>query len=210
MESESALPDMGALFERAIQSVGQEYLRAEQALRQAGAAAEPTLRRNLTHPDPVAGLTARVLLDWAGERAADYEAALRYLDSLPAYFERTAAAQPPIRGVAAELARRLGPRAAELLALRLAKDPDPPHWRVMATLMYLREQRPLSASAALIRFAAQTPNERWRTAVIDVLRALGDPALGEKIAAERRHVEGRGGALPPTLAALERSGPARA
>jgi hypothetical protein len=195
--------NMDALFEKAVVSYGKDYLEAELALRNGGSAATLFLQKNLTHPDPVARLMARCLLDWMEGNRPEYIAALNYLDTLPKILARTPITSPDPTASARYLTKHYGDRVADVLALRLVKETDWPHWRVMAVLFYLQEHHLPSTTAALIRFAAQTGNERWRDTAVQAIKAIEDPDLPAKITAERQRLEKLQRVLPPPLAALE-------
>lgn len=190
------------LFERALATSDEAYLWAESQLRERIPEQAAALRESLAHDDPLGQLMAKVMLDWSEAQSETFEKADKYLDVLPAYFRRTAALQPPVRGVEQTLTAAFGPRLSEFLALRLAKQRTWPNWRVMSTLAYLDRHKNPATTVALIRFAAQTAQPAWRTAAVEVLRALRDPMLAQKIADERRRVQQQGGALPPALTAL--------
>jgi hypothetical protein len=201
----SSASEMDDLFERALVTTDEAYLRAERRLRAEEAEGLGALRQNLEHADPLGRLIARVTVDWAEASGDDFEKAGQYLDALPAYYSRTAARVPPVGGVEHMLTTRFDGRLGEFLALRLVKETTWPHWRVMTVLAYLDRHKNPATTDALIRFAVQTPDERWRTAAIDVLKNMGDPALGTKLAAERQRLQQQGGTFPIALAALASS-----
>ncbi len=193
---------MDPVFEEAVNSSGPGYEEAERKLRDARAGALPTLRRNLHHSDPVARLIARVILDWFEGSAQDYQAALDYLDYVPRRLARTPIGNPSPLGVAAYLTQHFGARVVDLLAVRLVKGTDWPHWRVMAVLFYLRDHARPSITEVLLRFAAGTQNDEWRGAAIDAIRAAQDPDLRAKIEAERVYQAALGRGLHPTIVGL--------
>ena len=194
---------MDELFQEASYSSGRLYLESETKLRKSGDAALPTLRSNLQNSDPLARLIAKCLRDLLEGRAPDYEPALNYLDSLPQRLARTPITSPPPTGVAAYLTQHFGARVVEFLALRLVKETDWPHWRVMGVIFYLKDQGSPSTTAALLRFATDTRSEEWRSAAIEAIRATKDPDLSAKIAAERQRVEQQKKAFPAPLVDLE-------
>jgi len=204
---EEARMDEQAKFDEALASTGQAYLDAERRLRDDGAAAEPVLRRNLTHPDPIGRLLARTLLAWLGASGAEYQAALDYLDSLPARIAHTPITTPSPLGAASYLTLHFEGRVADALALRLVKAADWPHWKAMAVLFYLKDHASPALTEPLLRFAADTADERWRAAAIDAARAGRDPALAAKIEAERLRLQAQKRLLPEALAALAREQP---
>ncbi|HYR12021.1 MAG TPA: hypothetical protein VEQ60_29825 [Longimicrobium sp.] len=197
-----------AVFQRAVVSEDEAYLRAEERLRGAGAEAAPTLREHLDDPDPMRRLTARVVLESIETAGSDFEQAGRYLAALARKFTNTVARTPPVHGVAETLTARFGGRLAEFLALRLVKESEPDDWRVRLTLQYLDRHKTPAANEALIRFAARTSQPVYQQAVAQVLAGSGDPALGQKLAAERQRLAVQGAALPASLAALATPGAA--
>jgi hypothetical protein len=198
--------DIAALFDWALGSAGPAYLRAERELLARGTAAAEAFRAGRRYPDPVGRLLAEVLLGWSEGQAPEYQQALDYLEALAKFTRTSVMRVPPISGVAAELTRRFGDRAVDLLLLRLLKEGGLPDWRVVSTLLYVKEHASPRATEALVRFAADTPNQRWRSVAVEVVASIADPALPDKIAAERRRVEARGGQLPAAVAALGRPG----
>jgi hypothetical protein len=194
------------LFQRALVTEDEAYLMTERALLEEPEHTE-ALRQGLGHPDPVARLTANVMLEWAeaeGDPARDHSftAALRYLDYAERRFARTAAQTPPVQGVVEQLSARFGGQLAELLALRLVKQPRQASWRVLTTLGYLDRHKTPAVTEALIRFAAQTPSPQLQRMTVAVIAGLGDPELRRKLIAERERLAGQGAAMPPALAAL--------
>lgn len=190
------LNEVEALFERAVASEDEAFLRAEEHLVRAGAEAVPTLQQHLNHPDPIGRLTARVALEWA-ESGDDFDKARRYLSAVAKRFAPTAAAAPPIRGVVENLTARFGARLTQFLALHLAKESQPDDWHVLATLAYLDRHKNPAVTDALIRFATRTSQPLHQELAARVLREIGDPALGQKLAAASQRAT-----LPPVLAAL--------
>jgi hypothetical protein len=194
---------METLFEKASASRGLEYLRQEMELRQQGQAAEAVLRDSLQRRDPIDRLLAQVLLNWTGAQGADYQAALDYLDYLPARLARTPITSPSPSGIAAYLRLHFESRVADLLALRLVKGSDWPRWRMMGVLFYLEERKLPATTEALIRFAEEARDPEWASKAVQVIRAVEDPELRAKIAAERKRAEAVGRPFPSALAALE-------
>lgn len=149
--------EMLAAFERALRERGQAYLDAEGALRRWGPDLDPLLARAAGGDDPAARLVAGVLSRFRGEAAAEFAAALAYLDGLPAEIARMPIAEPPPTAVARYLSLHFGPRVADLLTLRLHKAVDWPPWRVTAVLAYLAEHRPAFAVPVLEALARRDP-----------------------------------------------------
>ncbi len=191
-----------ALFDSAVQSYGPAYVEAERKLRAGGTATEVVLRANLHHADPVARKIARVALDWLEGSAADYQAALDYLDSLPALDALTAAGVPSPLGAAGYLSMHFGAKVVDLLAVRVLKGNDWPHWRVAGVLFYLKEQARPSATEPLLRFAVETKNDEWRGWAIEAIAASKDPDLKNRLDAERRRTQALALPFPAALAAL--------
>lgn len=194
---------MNVVFQTATRATGEAYLKAEQELRDGGEEAGPTLRANRLNPDPVAGLLARVLLNWAGPTEPDYDAALQYLDTLPAYVAETPIGTPSPSGVAAYLEKHFEGRVTDLLALRLVKEPDWPHWRVVGVLLYLKARPEPKDTGAIVRYAAGTENDEYRQFAIDALKPLRGPDLDALLDAERQRIESIGKVFPNELAALK-------
>jgi hypothetical protein len=191
---------MDAWFQKAVGSHGKDYLDAEYHLRKGGAAALDTLQQNRDHPDPVARLMVECLLAWMQGTAREYQKALDYLDRLPQELAGTCAPFPSADGVAGSLSEWFGSRVADFLALRLAKEIDWPRWRVVGILLYLEEQKLPSTTSAVIRFASETHSNEGRECAIDILRAIADPELKQKLAIERKRLDDLDKKLPKDLA----------
>ena len=178
-------------------------MEAERELRDAGAQAEPTLRANRLNPDPMAALLAQVLLNWAGAKRPDYDAALEYLDTLPARIAPTPITKPPPGGVASYIEQEFEDRVADMLALRLLKEPDWPRWRVIGVLLYLKDHPDKSTAGTILRYAAETENDEYREFAVDALKPSRGADLDVLIDAERQRVENMGKVFPNELAALK-------
>lgn len=194
---------MDQIFQQAVVEYGPRYLQAEDQLRHGGTAAVDVVRRNLAHTDPIARLIAKCVLDWLEGRGQPYQAALDYLDRLPERMAQTAARVPSPTGVAGYLNLHFGSQVADVLAMRLVKGSDWPHWRVAGVLFHLRDQKVFSTTSAIIRFAAETTNDAWMDLALEALTAIADPELAEKVAAERQRLAVLNKPMPPRLAALE-------
>jgi hypothetical protein len=190
---------MDPVVRQAAASSGREYLSLEERLRTGGSEATAALRRALTDPDPVTQLMARSLLAWMEGQAPECPASLEFLDAFERRLAKTPVGSPPPVAVAAELADRFGPRAAECLGLRLVKEIDWPHWRVMGVLFYLRDQQVTATTSALIRFAASTSNTVWQKAAVEAIGAISDPDLPVKLDLERRRLAESRRTLPEAL-----------
>jgi HEAT repeat protein len=186
-------------FRKTVELDGQPFRDAERELLQGGPAAAATLRQNLNHPDPVAQLLARCLLDQVEGRKPEYQNAIDYLNTLESMLAETPITTPSPTGAVSYLKKHFGDRVAELLAVQLVKGTDWPHWRVMAVLFYLRDQKQPSTTAPLLRFAVATPNEEWRATAIEAIEAIQDPNLRAKVAAERARLRGLGRDLPNAI-----------
>lgn len=195
---------MDPVVAQATTSSGREYVALEERLRAGGQEALVALRRRLADPDPVNQLMASVLIGWIEGRAAECQAALEFLDSLERRLAKTPVGNPPPVGVAAELDDRFGPRVAECLALRLVKENDWPHWRVMGTVLYLRDQKVPATTSALVRFAALTPNPAWQKGAVEAIAAIQDPDLPRKLDIERQRLASTGKTLPEPLQNIPR------
>ena len=195
---------MDSVVAQAGASSGEEYLALEERIRGGGEEAVAALRRHLADPDPVRQLMARTLLAWMEGRAPECPAALEFLDNLAARLAKTPVGNPPPVGVAAELADRFGPRAAECLALRLVKETAWPHWRVMGVIFYLKNQKVPATTSALIRFAATTTNTTWQQGAVDAIEAIRDPEVSRKVDLERQRLASERKDLPAPLRSFVR------
>jgi len=170
-------------FEQALQSFGAEYVRLELDMSRApldpGDAA--WLKEQQGSRDPAASLLATVVLNRAGPRRDDYKQALDYLEQLPAKFVGTVMRKPSGVGVEGYLTLHFEGRLAELLALRLIKEPEWPHWEVVAAILYLQTHKVPATTGALIRFAIEAPSDQQRKLAIDAIHAIGDPELPAKL-----------------------------
>lgn len=190
-----------SLFRRALITEDEAYTVVESRLRALPESA-PVMRENLDHPDPIGRLLAGVMLDWTESEDHDFDVALRRLDQLERRFASTVAGAPSPVATADNLTARFGGRLAELLALRLVKEPRQEQWRALTALAYLDRHRTPAVSDALIRFAAITPDPHTQQLAARVLGGIGDPALARKIAAERERLAAQGRSMPPAIAAL--------
>jgi HEAT repeat protein len=188
-------------FRRALVTEDEAYLMAERELRESPERAEMATEA-LEHPDPVARLMADVVLEWAEAEDHPFSAALRDLDDAEQRFAGTVVHTPPVRAMVGDLSDRYGGRLAELLALRLVKQPEQASWRVLVTLGYLDRHKTPAVTEALIRFAATSPHAKLQQTTARVIAGLGDPDLPRKLAAERDRLARQGAAIPPALAAL--------
>jgi len=182
---------------------GEGYLEAERELRDGGSEAEATVRANRLNPDPIVGLLARVLLNWAGQKGPDYDAALEYLDTLPAKIARTPAPKPSPSGAAGYLDFHFQGRVADMLTLRLVKEPDWPSWRVAAVLLYLEDHPDKATAGSIVRYAVETDDDEYREFAIDALKPSRGPDLDTLLDAERKRIEDVGKVFPNELAALK-------
>ena len=179
---------MDAVFLKALASQNQDYLDAEQQLLHGGQEAMTTLRANLACPDLVGQLIARQLLARMEGKAPDVQPALAYLDDLPQSLARTPISAPSPMGVAAYLGMHFDARVADFMAVRLVKITQDPRWRVSGMLLYLKQEAQPSTTAALIRFAAETPNDEWRKVAVEAIEDIDDPALQTKLQFERQRM----------------------
>jgi hypothetical protein len=192
--------DLESLFERAVVSQGAAYLLAESELRELPESAS-VLREHVDDADPVARLAASVMLEWNEGRDPGFAEVPRYLDDLEKSFGRTVAGVPPIEAVVENLTHRFGGAVAEFVALRLVQRVET-DWRALVTLAYLDRHKNPATTAALIRFASETPEPRLQQLAAQVVAELGDPDLAEKIAAEGERLATHGMTLPPVVASL--------
>ena len=194
---------MEEVFRTAITSVGEDYLEAEQALRAGGADALMAMQQGLGDGDPIAPLLVQVLTRWIEQNPPEYQAALDYLDFLPQKLARTPIPKPSPSGVAAYLTKHFAGNVTDVLALRLIKAIEWPHWRVAGVLLYFQEHKDPQITAALIRFAGQASDRDWRNLAIETIRATSDPNIGDKLASERQFYHARHEAYPAHLGVLE-------
>jgi hypothetical protein len=196
---------VSATFDRTLDASGPDYLRGELDLRQA-APLDPALSQRLrqvsARGEPIARLLAQVVLDWGGPKRADFDAALEYLDRLPAKLARTAMGKPSPTGTESYLTLHFADRVAELLALRLIKEDAWPPWKARAVIFYVTAHRRPSTTTALIRFAIETPDAESRDLAIAGVRAIGDPTQATQVAAEIARAQRLHGPVPPEVRAL--------
>jgi hypothetical protein len=189
--------DVADAFRRALATEDEAYLRWEERLVEAAPDAEPPV--DLVESSPMGPLLAELMQEAARNGGEEFEQATAYLDDLAARAARTAMLVPRADIVIEKLTARFGNRLTAFLGLRLVKDSALPDWRVMATLGYLDRHKTPAATEALIRFAARTSVPRQQAFAVTVLRGSGDPALAQKLAAERSRL---GRDLPAALTSL--------
>ena len=177
------------VFEKALSSYGKDYLEAEQKLRDGGEQAITVLRKNLQHADPVAQLIAKTLLNWIEGKAPENQKALDYLEYYPNRIARTPITEPSPTGIARYFNIEFGSKVNDILAVRLVKGTDWPHWKVSSVLFYLKEQKLSSTTSALIRFAAETNVQKWRGYAIEAIKATKDPDLRKKVRFEQKRMK---------------------
>jgi hypothetical protein len=194
---------MDAAFRTASTETGEDYLEAERELRDGGSEAQAILNAKRLNPDPVVSLLARVLLNWAGKNGPDYNAALEYLDKLPGLIARTPAPKPSPSGAAEHLDYNFKGRVADMLALRLIKEPDWPRWRVAAVLLYLEDHPDKATVGSLVRYAVEIDNEEYREFAIDALKPARGPDLDKALDAETLRLKALNKELPGELAELK-------
>ena len=193
---------MEEVFERAVVSSDLAYLQLEEQLLAGGANAEITLRRHRRDADPVSQLLAEALLEATADGGRSVEKATAFMNLASEAAARSVRGKPSPIGLADTLTRAFGPRLAEFLAVRLVKESRPPDWRALATLAYLDRHKDPKTTDAVIRFATQNPVPELQRAAAQVLANSGDPALAQKLAAERERLAHADAQLPPVLAAL--------
>ena len=196
---------MSTSFALAVEKVGPEYLELESGLRQAvrsGPAGLESIRQELAHPDPVARLLAKVIIDWAGPRENDFKRALAYLDELPVKMKGTVLGTPSPSGAESYLTLHFADRVTELLALRLAKEQEWPNWKVLAVVFYLKAHKVPSTTSALIRFAIGTTNAKGRAFALETIREIKDPELAAKLSFEIARAKKLDQTVPADVRAL--------
>lgn len=192
-----------ALFAGALVSHGPSYRTLEHELRAGGPPVRAALEIYRGHADLVVRLLASVICRWLDGESPEDAQAFELLDALPARVEGSPIPAPPPLPAAEEMFERFGPGAADALALRLLKDTDAARWRVLAIIQYLRLARAATTTGALIRFAADTHDERARACAIEAIEQMADPDLPAKLAAERDRARAHLRELPPPLVQLD-------
>jgi len=201
-EAAEETDNMEELIMLAEAAIGPRYFELESlARRQASGDDHQTavLERHRSDDNPVVALFAQVILDWLGNRAADYEQALAHLQRAPERAARTPRGTPSPRGVQAYLTMHFANRLTKLLALHQVKATDRDHWKVVAILLYLTEHRDAATTGALLRFAIETDNEEWRGFALDAVRAIDDPGLTTKLEFEVARARQLGRAVPAAV-----------
>jgi MoxR-like ATPase len=206
----SATSNMDEIFKDAVQSRGADYLKAEAALLTGGAPAAAVLQANLKGKSRAVQLLARTLLAWQSGKAPEYQKAIELIDAKEAEAAVSPRGSPSPTGLARALAKTFGPKAVDVLAVRLMKELGWPAWKVLGVLRYLEEQGPLEAAPAVVRFAAQTLEDDLRRAAVRVLGKVPPAELVECLREEQVYLEGRLRELPPELEALMGKPPAPA
>jgi hypothetical protein len=181
-----------SLFRRALVSEDEAYLVNEARLVEAvatGAALPP-----VDGADVEARLLAEVVASWSENEDA-FRGAEQFMAEVEEGLSDTILVRPRVKVVVDGLVHLFGDRLRSFFALRLARTPGAPVWRLHAAVAYL-ERHPLpDATEPLIRLAVAAPSPTLQDAVARALRASGDPALRSRLASAGRN-------LPPALAAL--------
>ena len=186
-------------FNQALVAQGVQYLALESKLRDEIAPDPQKAAQslaNLVKAEPIAQLMATVLLGWVGQDKGDSIEALDYLDKIGPKLKRSAVGHPRPAGVAGRLADSYSDRVANLLALRLVKQEDWPHWRVEGVLQYLQECKKATTTSALLRFAMEAKDEEWRRDAIETVKSIGDPDLAAKLTFEKARQRTLGKPIP--------------
>lgn len=184
-------------MQAADRATGNEYLKIEAQLRALGAK-----ERERAAETPFQRLIATVCDEWSGSRHNDMQAALDYLDYLPNRVAMTAMGIPSPEGAASYLRLHFEDRVTDLLSVRLAANAGWPHWRVLAVLIYLLQQKAPSSTPGVVRFAASTGNAEHRRWAIEALKACRHPGLAAEIDAERRRAQRLKREFPDELSQL--------
>jgi hypothetical protein len=186
-------------FNQALAAQGVQYLALENKLRDEIVPDPQKAAQELAHlanNEPIAQLMATVLLGWVGKDKSDFFEALDYLEKIGPKMSRSAIGYPPPLGVADRLAALFRDRVAELLALRLVKQEDWPHWRIEGVLQYLQECKKATTTSALLRFAMEAKDDEWRSDAIAAVKAIGDPDLAAKLTYEKARQRTFGRPIP--------------
>lgn len=191
-----------ALFDAAVAAKGATYRGLERELRARGDETLGEAQRRLQDDEPVARLLARVLLVWLRPGGERLDRTLDFLDEEGAHAAGATQGTPPPFAVAKTLAREQGAAPAELLALRLVKDDDLHPWRMMTTLFYLRRHPTSHATRAVLRYLAHAQLPSWREDARQTIRAIGDPKIEHKAAAELARLRALGHPAPAELIEL--------
>ena len=192
-------------FNQALVAQGVQYLALEDKLRDEIAPDPAKAAQELAHvakAEPIADLMATVLLGWVGKDKGDFVQALDYLEKIGPKLKRSAVGYPPPLGVAGRLADTYSDRVADLLALRLVKQEDWPHWRVEGVLLYLQECKKATTTSALLRFAMEARLTVWRHDALETVRAIGDPDLAAKLTYEKARQRTLGRPIPDEFLGL--------
>lgn len=176
----------GKLFEIARTGKGEQYESAEAQL--IAKANDPVTKKvldyGLHHPDPIAQLLAKYILNWNKEKQDLIDSAQTYLNELPDKIKDTPVSQPPPSGVAHTLQENYHGKLTDYFAIRLIKQDDWAYWRITSIIIYLEEQKEPSSTAGLIRFVAKTDDPELREMVYEAIKNLQDPAIKDKIQEE--------------------------
>lgn len=176
----------GKLFEIARTGKGEQYENAEAHL--IAKANDPVTKKvldyGLNHPDPIAQLLAKYILNWNKEKQDLIDSAQTYLNELPDKIKDTPVSQPPPSGVAHTLQENYQGKLTDYFTIRLIKQDDWPYWRIASIIIYLEEQKEPSSTAGLIRFVAKTDDPELREMVYEAIKTIQDPAIKDKVQEE--------------------------
>ena len=168
------------LFEKCVRLQGTAYLQAEGALvAQGDAALEFLQTQQETSPDQFVRLLASVLAQSIQGNASLFQQALTYMDAHEAKNEGTQVVTPRSDSIAADLYHLFGKNVASFLAVRLAKEPEWPQWKVASVTHYLSLANEPEALPALARFEAENKKPHYAH-LIELARQPSDPASMER------------------------------
>jgi len=163
------------LFEECIRQHDMAYLQAEERLVAQGNDALPLLQaQQNSNSDPFVKLLATVLIRWIQGDGSMFQEALEYIDAHELTNERTQLVSPRSDSIAEGLLNRYGKKVAAFLAVRLAKEPEWPHWKVAAVMLYLSYAKEPEVEPAIARFEAENEKPE-HTHLIALARESHDP-----------------------------------
>jgi hypothetical protein len=193
------------LYQKALTSSGQSYLEDERQLLAQGEQAAAFLSERLKDAPPLAKLVAQAILGRL-RRDPEFEECLKFIDDTEQRAQRSVMGAPPPEYVAAALFHKFGNRVSPLLGVQLLKLQEIwPHWKTLATLLYLGKLESASAADVLICFVASTTDDHQRNLAIRSLVAVGDANVLAKIEAEPKTTDEARAALNEAASRIRES-----
>jgi hypothetical protein len=168
----------------ALTGEGQAYLDAERALIAQGQEAVPFLHERLKDASSFEKIVIQVILQRIA-RNETLQAVLDFLDRTEQETAPTVKGAPSPEWVAGKLYLDYGSRVASLLGVYLNKLASIwPNWKIMCVILYLGKLNSIASSDALIKFVTATPSEHYRKFGLQMLVAIGDASVLDKLEAE--------------------------